>query len=270
MKLFACDLDGTLFNWFHTTDILIRYAIKKVIRKGNYFTIATGRNMHATQMEAKFKNIPAYCVSLNGARILKPDLTAIYEKPIDPSFVEEILKRFPTIHLECNARDCTLIRCSLEEFEKAGNKESYFQRKSAENFSAEFQFGISNEDILKHEIFKINCGMNCPELKAEFDAFIESHQEQVVNAPYTIGYYELTHASVNKAKSLKMLANYLQVKDDDIFVYGDGYNDILMLSSFDHAFVPSNGCDQAKKHAEKVLQNNCTYSVPRHMLKMLK
>ena len=267
MKLFACDLDGTLFNYFHTTDFIILHAIRKVLKRGNFFTIATGRNMHEEQMQDKFKDLPIYCLCMNGARVLDSKFNVVYEKWIDKAFIQEIMETFPTLNLEFNSRTCTYIRCSEEEFLKNHAKVSYFRKKSHDSFFKQYRFSASEETILKDDIFKINCGLTDLSLKEEFEAFIASHASSVINAPYAIGYYELTDASVNKGRSLQILAQSLSLTNDDVNVYGDGYNDIVMLRTFQHAFVPENGCDQAKEHAEKIIGKNTHYSVSRHMLK---
>lgn len=270
MKLFACDLDGTLFNYFHSTDWIILSAIQKVLKRNNAVTIATGRNMHKVQMEDKFKDLPVHCLCMNGARIVDSEMNVIYEKWIDRDFIQEIMETFPQLHLEFNGRDRTYIRCSQEDFMSRKSKVSYIHKKSSQSFFQSYVFGASEEQILNEDIFKINCGLNVPELKEEFEAFIEAHQDVVVNAPYRMGYYELTDQSVNKGSSLKILADSLHVSYDNVMVYGDGNNDIQMLSTFENAFVPENGVDEAKEHAKEIIGKNTFYSVPRHMLKYSK
>ena len=51
VRLFACDLDGTLLNKYHETDDVILDAVDQVIKNNRYFAIATGRHMHENQKE---------------------------------------------------------------------------------------------------------------------------------------------------------------------------------------------------------------------------
>ena len=45
IKLFACDLDGTLLNWLHATDKVILDAVREITDAGAHIAIATGRTM---------------------------------------------------------------------------------------------------------------------------------------------------------------------------------------------------------------------------------
>ena len=49
IKLFACDLDGTLLNFFHQVDGTVLKAIRTVSDAGLEFAVATGRTMRAAQ-----------------------------------------------------------------------------------------------------------------------------------------------------------------------------------------------------------------------------
>ena len=47
IKLFASDLDGTLLNYFHHADRVVRAAVREVIASGAHMVLATGRTSHS-------------------------------------------------------------------------------------------------------------------------------------------------------------------------------------------------------------------------------
>ena len=84
IKLFACDLDGTLLNKYHETDEIILNAVNQVIENHRYFAIATGRHMHENQ-KAKLgmHDDGVYTICMNGAWIFDPKGNSIYENYLD-------------------------------------------------------------------------------------------------------------------------------------------------------------------------------------------
>ena len=48
IRLFACDLDGTLLNERHESDAFIEGVLRSVVESGRYFTVATGRSTSMT------------------------------------------------------------------------------------------------------------------------------------------------------------------------------------------------------------------------------
>ena len=272
-KLFASDLDGTLLNALHMTDFFILHSIRKVIDSGNYFTVATGRNMRKFQIRKSYKNLPIYCVCMNGARVISPEYDVIFEQPIDKKWVREVLEKFPDLNLECMGRKHAYVRCKKEKFTLSAKKKTWLRKLIEclidEDILADFVFDVTNEDILKDDIFKINCSIADRDMQKQFEEYIASRKDGIINAPYASGYYELTDVHVNKGRALKILADHLQLSNQQVYVYGDGMNDVNMLQSFQNSFVPKNGCLEAKKAGNFEIGLNTHYSVPRHMINII-
>jgi hydroxymethylpyrimidine pyrophosphatase-like HAD family hydrolase len=82
-------------------------------------------------------------------------------------------------------------------------------------------------------------------------------------------YFELTDVSVHKASAVKQLAKLLDIEEDEVAVYGDGLNDVTMLSSFKHSYAPSNANKKVQLCANEVIGSYLDYAVCKHMLKTL-
>ena len=274
IRLFACDMDGTLLNLLHTTDPYILKMIRKVDKNGKIFAIATGRNMRDDQFELDFKHSPVYCICMNGAMILDPERHIIYERLMDHSVVREILEQFPEIRFQFIGRYKTYMQCSREEnkaqIRKVGPVKKLIRMFSDRRMGTDLVFDQTKEDILNQPILKVNCRIYDKELQQRFDAYLETRKDRIVNAPYAEGIYEITASGVDKGQAVKALGEILGIQEQETAVYGDGGNDIEMLSAFDHSYVTSNACDRAKQVAHHELGHYAFYSVPRHILKTMK
>lgn len=205
---------------------------------------------------------------MNGARILDNERNVIYEKGLDKETVKEILELFPDINLEFNDADYTYCKFSSIKHLKNVYDPKPLRRIAKKIYYAlglsEWKFHQSNEDILKHDILKINCHVHDEEKAQRLQAYIDAH-DNIINAPFSSHFFEITDSSVNKGNAIKILMKQLDVSDDEVAVYGDGGNDVAMLELFEYSYAPSDGSDIAKEAAKHIIGKNSDYSVAKHM-----
>lgn len=274
IKLFASDLDGTLLNEFHESDEVILNAIQYVHDHNCFFTVATGRDMNGALRKTGFDKMGIYMICMNGAIIANPKQEIIFKKELNKQFLSEMLEEFPDVYFDCIASDVTYVRCSKKEhFDHFASlsiwKELKFSRERLEEFTSNTIFNCSNEKILSKDILKINCRI--PDIKESqrFDEFLKKYSHCIINAPFDEGSYEITDISVNKGNAVMYLANSLNVQADEVAVYGDGGNDLDMLSMFKHSYATENAMDIAKAKASEVIGNCKDHAVPHHIIKTI-
>lgn len=274
IKLFACDLDGTLLNKYHETDEIILNAVNQVIENHRYFAIATGRHMHENQ-KAKLgmHDDGVYTICMNGAWIFDPKGNSIYENYLDQQFLSKILKTFPTIDFECIGKDHTYLRISKEqhikEFEKRSIWKKVLRKTDINEFMKDCLYEQSDEAILKQGIMKINCRVEDEQLHHDLTAFIQANSDIVVNAPFQDEIFEITDKSVNKGEAVTKLAQHLNISEDEVAVYGDGGNDLEMLGRFHYAYATENASDAAKTAAGNVIGHCDDHAVPMHIVDII-
>ena len=256
IKLIASDLDGTLLNSEHTTDSRILSAIDEVISKGVIFVVATGRSLQGNQVEKLFGDREIYFISSNGALIKNIERETIYEQPVCPKFITDTLTNFPHMTFDFVGLNDTWINCSQEDYRNSLDTLNHTP-ESIERFLHGKYYNQSLEEILKHKIIKVNAK------KREGDNFQKhiDRYEQVVNRPFSNTIYEITDHKVNKAAAIKILCNHLGIQDDEVAVFGDGGNDIEMLSYYHNSYTVENGVENAKKVATHLLGPSDSYSV---------
>ncbi|MCD7809517.1 MAG: HAD family hydrolase [Erysipelotrichaceae bacterium] len=273
IKLFATDLDGTFLNVLHTTDKYLLDTIDMINNENKYFVVATGRHMRAYQQKSFFKDCQIYNICMNGARILDNDRNVIYEKGLDKETVKEILELFPDVDLEFNDANYTYCKFSSLNHLKNVYDPHPIKRIAKKIYYAlglsEWKFHQSDKDILKHNILKINAHVHDNDKAQRLQAYIDAH-DNIVNAPFSSNFFEITDSSVNKGNAIKILMKQLHISENEVAVYGDGGNDVVMLEMFEHSYAPSDGSDIAKKAAKHIIGKNSEYAVAKHMRNSLK
>ncbi len=275
IKLFASDLDGTLLNAFHATDRTILAAAREIVAVGAHLVLATGRTVTSARDQG-FEDIPVEVVGSNGSIVRDGSGAVIKTFPLDPAVVEELLRAFPTICFDCASPDGTFITGSRAERQATFSRDGLVKRITMRGMRARMandptmHFSQSLPDILAHEVCKVNCRVPDEGLAREFKAYLAEHSDALVNAPFSPVMFEITSAGVNKGASIAWLAHHLGYTEDQVAVYGDGGNDLVMLERFEHAYATANGSDEAKRAAGTVIGPCYLHAVPRHMLRTLR
>lgn len=273
IKLFACDLDGTLLNEKHETDEIILNSIEEVKKSNRYFSIATGRDLNSVLNKNNFHEI--YIICMNGALICDPHMNILSKTPINKVFLKALLNKFPDLHIDCTGVHNTFVRGSKDKYIEDYRNQSVwntvgFDEEIMNLFISHHIFNYTNEDILKEEILKVNFRVDDPVLTEEINSFLKLYDDLIVNAPFVEGVFEITDKSVNKGNAVKKLASLLNITEDEVAVYGDGGNDLDMLSMFKYSYATENASDEAKKCASVTIGNCKDHAVPYHMLKTIK
>lgn len=277
IKLFASDLDGTLFNAIHETDNAILRRLRRVLDAGRHVVLATGRCPRRTS-DLGFGDLPLESVGANGAYIIGRSGELLRYKPIDQATVEELITAFPDICFNCIGPEFTLIRGTREQFsadmpEAPGLKGAlmrYGMRRAAKRGPGDAVFDQTDADVLAQSTCKMNFRASDPGERREVEAFLSEHAGTVVNASFDGRLFEVTAADVNKGEAVAWLAGELGIDESEVAVYGDGGNDIAMLERFDHAYATSNGSDEAKRAAGQVIGNCALHAVPRHIMRTVR
>lgn len=275
IKLFATDLDGTLLNKEHKVDETIEKAIQTIVENQLFFTVATGRPKALVDL-GNVKDI-AYYVTANGSLIYNPKGELLYKSLIDKESLKGFLKYASDFVVEYCAPDTIYVQDSKETyFDKKIYLNAYYGKAtqwikdSIEKVAPFYVFDASDEEILQADICKLNCRIFPQKDYSAFDAFLEEHTEDLVNASCSEAMYELTKAGVSKGEAVHWLASYLGLEDDEVAVYGDDENDIVMLDRFKHSYAPSSGNLKAIQVANYTIGPYQEYSVIRHILDTIK
>lgn len=277
IRLFASDLDGTLLNIAHGVDRTILSSVREVCDCDRHFAIATGRCMRSSASFG-FAGLPVSVICANGSLVYDADGALIHHDLLDRAFLEELLSAFPKLPFAFIATDHTYVTASMATFQASNTPPNPFaalamrgmrHNRGAESAN-EYVFGVSASDVLSHQVCKVNVRTPDAETRHGLESFLAACADTVTNAPFRPSLFEITNRGVDKGAAVAWLADYLGVSPDEVAVYGDGGNDVAMLSRFDHAYVTSCATDDARAAASTCVGSNVLHAVPRHMLRTLR
>ena len=272
IRLFASDLDGTLLNALHRTDPVVLRSIARVRQAGLRFSLATGRTLRSGRQMGFASNVCVVCA--NGAIVLDEGGAPIRTRSLDPAFVQELAAAFPTAPLEFVTVRHTYHLQSLEQHRASlGNAplaRRIVMRAPGLVGPPEHVYGVTPAQLASLDVLKVNAHLQGPGLAQDVHAFLARHADVATNAPFDPCMFEITAAGVNKGEALAWLAARLGIAEDEVAVYGDGGNDVVMLERFRHAYATANGSPAAKRAAGTVIGPCATYAVPRHVVRTLR
>lgn len=275
IKLFASDLDGTLLNGLHETDRTIRSAIEYAIDMGAHVVPATGRTVLPAG-DHGFTGLDVDAVCANGSIIRGRGGKVLKTFSIDPAFVEELIRAFPQVCFDCATPDGMFSSGSYEMHLAGFKRDGLLRRIVMRGMRARGEvngdqfFDQPLSSILEHEVCKINCRVVSDGLERELKAFLAEHGDTVVNAPFDPVMFEITDKDCNKGASVAWLGGYYGIGEDEIAVYGDGGNDLVMLERFRYSYATANGSPEAKAAASATIGRCEFHAVPRHILKTIR
>lgn len=256
IKLIATDLDGTFFDTDHTT-IPERNieAFKKAHEMGVKTAVASGRTRCLTDGVLRQLPFLDYLITSNGAVTYDLNKNEIVSsKLMDNKQTLEIFKILDGYDLPyeiyCNG-GCYIGEQGLKKYGSAHIPEHFMRILKDHLTIVPTLAGF----IGSCGIEKINVMSLTPEQRAELEEKIRKTGEIYITSSIPQN-MEMNHPNANKGFALKALAESMGVGGDSVMCFGDGENDMSMLSFADYSFAMENGSEQAKKAARFIAGKN--------------
>lgn len=241
-KVIFFDIDGTLVNTMGGVNIItskVKQALKDLQQKGHMIFIATGRPYAFISQAIKDIGFDGYVLA-NGAQVIVKD-KIIHMNKINKDELMDITKRFRDIGVEYIIED--------EEY-------SYVDKSFNELIDFYHKVGVKDKYIKKEfDINDIN-GLKVEMLCADKD--IGKKCKGIINSFPQFGYYssiddicfELYLKQNTKAVGILKVLEYFNLSIEDSFAFGDGQNDIEMLSTVGCGIAMGNAKEEVKNHAD--------------------
>ena len=210
MQLIVSDFDGTYFTNEESIKINNEY-IKEFRKNGNLFMLSSGRSFKSLkEMSIKY-NIPYDFLSCCDGSILynnKDNLVIKY------SLDNTILKKF-----------LSLKRYTKIERIQYSYPDDYYDKPKSQDL-------IGCNLVIKNELINTKFLKEFRNLKTNYPQydFLEYSHDNVT-------FFCLKNTGINKSSTIKYLENALNIKYDDIFVFGDNENDYPMLKAYNSYYI---------------------------------
>lgn len=245
--LIAFDMDGTLLKSDNTVGKKSRRIIKKLVKMGNYVTVASGRPVRVILSYYEDLGLNGPIVSYNGSLVSDPSDSSFV--PSKRLFPKEIIIDFLN-KVGYDKIDNVLIETEKAIISKKKDQtlQSFYHKEGMEERIGDVRTLIDGDCFIcvlsmadhKFDERLVNAAFYYPNMGLRFWGGVESN------------FSELYWLDVSKTYGLEQARQKLGLSKDQIIVVGDADNDVEMLTEYPHSIAMINGENQVKKRASTV------------------
>lgn len=257
VQMIALDLDGTLLNSQKKLTDFTADALKEAVRKGIHVVLATGRPLGGIPRELREFPGLQYAVTANGSRIV--DLVSkksLYEKLIEVELAKRILQVFGEYDTLREVYFDGLGYAKKEDLQKITQ---YIEDKPMAEYIQKTRQTVEDvESYLDQQnrgVDKVQALFRQLEDKEEAKRVLQSWQEVEVTGAL-FNNLEINAKGVDKGQGLLWLGEQLQVRTENMMVFGDGDNDRGMIRLAGMGVAMENGLPEVKAEADYLAGSN--------------
>ncbi|AHI52972.1 HAD-IIB family hydrolase [Spiroplasma culicicola] len=259
-KLVASDLDATIVNRENQISDNNKQLIQKFMQEtNNAFTIVTGRNYFIAFQHARNLNVTLPIITTNGVSVIDPNtneyiakhhfskveahalMDRLYENNVLFHLLNDfevyLVKEHPSSHFLLN-KDIDYMELTDNLFNQYATFDDLYHdvKENAQNFCG---FYIYCDDHLHKEyVVKLLEDFDLEILEFGYDNRIT---------------LEVYRKGAGKDWGLNALAQYLNLNDDDLHLFGDEFNDYPMFKKYNNCYAVGNAIEGIKKLAKEVI-----------------
>lgn len=255
-KMIYSDLDGTLLNSKKEISSANKEVVSKLEDKGIIFGIATGRIYPAARIYAKELNLKSPIICCNGALVVDPrNDHAVISNAIDNLKVKEIIKIIKKYDVYFHFYTIDTIYAERNEYII-----EYFQELSKGRPEDEQVKTIVNnniEDLIRDDMQIFKVGTFVDDSESSKEMINELHKIEGVSGYKSLGHiFDIVVNGVDKGHALEQLGELLNVKREEIMVFGDNENDINMVKYAGMGVAMDNSKDDVKSVSDYITKTN--------------
>lgn len=249
-KMIVVDLDGTLLNEKSKVSENTKDYLNTLKDKGYTIVIATGRTYASCKKATDNAMFANFLITDAGSRIYEVNGNPILENSLNRTIVEDLLKIYDDnfTYLYINNKDMCYrytdnIKDNIDYIYYTKDKD--YILSNCGNVS-HISLSLINNDLVEEFYQKL---VNTYE---NINAFIMqdsfSDEKCIVVLP----------ENCSKYNAIRKLAECLNIENDEIMAFGDGLNDIEMLTNVGHSAALKNALPKVKQAAEDITDQDNT------------
>ena len=251
-KLIALDMDGTLLNEEKKITERNREAIKKAKELGVYVVLASGRPIDGLLKfldELDLLGDNDYVLSYNGCLVQK---TKSRDVVCDVTITGKDLKYLKRLADEAGLN----IHAFSKEKGLITPKENTYTSYEAYHNGIDFYINDFSDIKDDEEIIKVMM-IDEPEILEEgMKKLPKEIYEKYSVAKSSPFFLEFFNKKANKGEGVKLLAEHLGIKREEIITMGDEMNDFPMIEYAGLGVAMGNACDKIKEIANYITDTN--------------
>src|SRR3972149_6906464 len=246
IKLIVTDVDGTLLDNNSTLTGLNKKAILECRRKGIEVILATGKSICSILSLVKLFDLELPQITLNGAVVVNKDLKIISAIKIEPRYYLEAIR---TIKGKGYSPLAALV-----------NGKIFYEKNhpDMEHIEKVEQKIIKTKDI-ETEYFSLNtANIHIPiEESDPLDSYLRKKFSSKLHFIRSGKYFfDMLNPDASKGNALAIILKTLNIKKDEVVVFGDSYNDLSMFKESGLNIAVRNSYPEVLKQADIVTEEN--------------
>lgn len=262
-KLIVFDIDGTLVGTSHILDPFTRDVLLSLRDHGIHYTLATGKNLPATQQIADDLEIELPLVLSNGSMI-ETRHGEILAKSVLPL---EVTKRIAYICEECNLN--LVIYIDNDIIMKEMNEDIFPIYNQVTYGIVE----ISHWKTIENRLSEVNkclvIEQHIPQKLIDLETIFKEELGTRADIIFTsTKLLEVLPKGITKVAGIQRLTTSLGIDMSEVMAFGDYDNDIEMLTAAGLGVAVENGSAAAKASADLVI-GSCDQNGPAKFLEKL-
>lgn len=243
-KIIFFDIDGTLLDYFNGIKELtpkVKEAIKTLQDRGDYIFLATGRPYAFLAEELLNFGFDGFILS-NGAHVMIEDKT-VHKSFMEKKFIKELVEVLDKNQVEylLNGEKYSYLKREYEYFysffQEVGVRERYLKR----------DYELEDVNIFKVEIM---C-LNDEQIKKCID-FMKNYPEYDYYSSIENMNLEVYFRKNTKAAGILKALEKIDISLENSYAFGDGKNDIEMLSTVEYGIAMGNASEEVKSYARYI------------------
>lgn len=238
MNLLASDFDNTLLfdNKMKERDVK---AIKQFQENGHLFGLCTGRSLEGVMTPTLPYDIQYdFYILLSGALILNKDKDIILEKKIPMPIALDIVHFLDGIDASIVYHDQMYKVFKEKDDSHRGTYLHSFEELNTNFINAlSFHFQDNELDLAKQSTDTIN---------KKYGNYIEAYQNNQ--------HIDLVAKGCSKGNGIKIIQDYFQLKDSQVHVIGDSWNDLPMLDVVEKSYTFTYAHEDVQQHAQTIVE----------------
>lgn len=264
-KLFAIDLDGTLFYPKKRINLVSKENVgflKYAISKGHQVVFVTSRNRFFVEKVLKQVNLDLDYVCRNGCMVVYQH-QLILDQSMTSKDVEKVTQYIQSRHQRFmfsidtkNESNIVFTSKYIWYMDLIYRLYYFLQGRYREPYKKDNQYfmqQVKGDAIIQRLLIYFGIGKQGKRLALEESKALKDKFPKLEIA-WINGLIEVAALGTNKATALKILIDKKGIHPNDVVVVGDSGNDIPMFHAFSNSYCMDHAHPEVKKHAKHLIK----------------